>query len=102
LGLQLEFCDFWYRNWKATGYTCSLSVSGIMGRQHWKTSKGIRVGDSLKRLRRAYPGARRHGAASWWLSKRYSGLGGYYYPPAAAAVRAGRISRLSFSSFCES
>ena len=102
LGLTLFFCDYWYSDWQGGGFTCSLSVSGQPGRQHWKTVKGLRVGDSLRRMRHLYPKARRHGSMSWWLSTRFSGLGSYHYAPAAVHVRHGKVTSLEFTSGCDS
>jgi hypothetical protein len=60
--------------------------------KQWRTSKGLRVGDSLGRLRALYPRAEAHGA--WrWLVVRTSpfGLGGRYAGLAAKLTR-GRVS----------
>jgi hypothetical protein len=33
------------------------TVSGAAGRRHWQTARGLRVGDSLGKLKRLYPRA---------------------------------------------
>jgi hypothetical protein len=33
------------------------TISGSAGRRHWRTARGLRVGDSLGTLKRLYPGA---------------------------------------------
>ena len=62
----------------------------------WVTAKGLRVGDSVARLRRLYPGATYHASGhyprSWWLVTRYSRIGDNgYYPGLRAIVRNGRV-----------
>jgi hypothetical protein len=52
---------------------------------HWRTNRGLEVGDRQRRLRKLYPNARFHAAepglpAGWWLVRGWSpfGSGGYY------------------------
>ena len=57
----------------------------------WRTGKGLRVGAGLRRLRRLYPGATRHGR-SWWLVKgRRPFGGGGPYPVLRATLKGGRV-----------
>lgn len=80
--------------------TCStsagtLQTAQIRGRA-FRTQAGLRVGDTLARLRRLHPAARRHGA-SWWLATRPSVGGGDprdRIPIVRANVRDGRVSVL--------
>jgi hypothetical protein len=59
----------------------------------WRTARGLHVGDRPRKLRRLYPGARRHGR-SFWLVTGVSlyGPGKRHYPVLAAAVRDGRVA----------
>jgi len=76
---------------------------GLFGRAiargaEWRTTKGLRVGERVARLRALYPQARFHRGtrgfwpAGWWLVSRASrfGLGGSY-PGLLAETRAGRV-----------
>jgi hypothetical protein len=69
---------------------CHLE-SAITGRQ-WKTDRGLRVGDSLKRLRKLYPRAKFFAEKRWSLVSRP--FGGTRVPTLLATVKAGRISSL--------
>lgn len=80
--------------------TCSTSVgklqtAEIRGRA-FRTQAGLRVGDTLARLRRLHPAARRHGA-SWWIATTPNVVGGDprdRIPIVRADVRDGRVSVL--------
>ena len=57
----------------------------------WRTAKGLRVGQSLARLRAMYPAATQHGRV-WWLVTAQSPIGTpHRYPVLAAAVRGGTV-----------
>jgi hypothetical protein len=65
---------------------------------HWQTTKRLRIGDDVERLRSLYPHARfRRGEmgfwpAGWWLLRRSSVYGnGSSYPGLLAEVRAGKV-----------
>ena len=80
--------------------TCSTSVgklqtAEIRGRA-LQTQAGLRVGDSLARLRRLHPGARRHGT-TWWLATAPNVFGANprdRIPIVRANVRAAKVSAL--------
>jgi len=57
----------------------------------WRTTKGLRVGQRLGRLRGLYPSAIRH-SRSWWLVTAVSPFGDTHrYPVLAATVRGGIV-----------
>jgi hypothetical protein len=57
----------------------------------WRTAKGLRIGQTLNRLRTLYPAAARHGR-SWWLVTAVSHIGETRrYPVLRATVRGGRV-----------
>jgi hypothetical protein len=60
--------------------------------RRWRTSAGLRVGDSLRRLRGLYRRARRGGDGTWWLIRR--SLAGFAFPGLAASVSNGRVVSL--------
>lgn len=74
-------------------------LRAIMGGDHWRTSKGLRLGDPVGSLRRLYPsarfqqGTRGYWPAGWWLVRRPNrfGLPGAY-PGLLAETRAGRVT----------
>jgi hypothetical protein len=59
--------------------TCATTVGRLQTAEirgaRWRTQNGLAVGDSVARLRRLHPGARRHGT-TWWLATKASMLGG--------------------------
>ena len=63
----------------------------------WRTERGLRVGDPVRRLRALYPNARFRSrvpyAVGWWLVARTSPNGGRY-PGLLARIRDGRVSAL--------
>ena len=70
----------------------------ILRGEHWMTTKRLRVGESVTKLRRLYPtaklepGLRGFWPTGYWLLPRYSRLGeGGFYPGLLANVRNGRI-----------
>jgi hypothetical protein len=65
---------------------------------HWQTTKRLKVGDNVRKLRRLYPsasfqpGARGFWPSGFWLVRRYSIYGeGSYYPGLLAEIRGGRV-----------
>jgi hypothetical protein len=71
---------------------------------HWMTTKRLRIGDSVRRVRALYPRARFERGepgfwpSGWWLLRRYSIYGeGRYYPGLLAEVRAGKIAAFHVS-----
>jgi hypothetical protein len=57
----------------------------------WHTGKGLQIGDGLRKLRRLYPAATRHGR-SWWIVKGVSIFGsGGPYAVVRATMKDGRV-----------
>jgi hypothetical protein len=88
-GLRITFANF------GVGSACdrdlgrSQTARAYGGR--WRTKRGLKVGARLRRLRRVYPHASRHGR-SWWLVTAVSPFGeGGRYPVLAATVRGGHV-----------
>jgi hypothetical protein len=76
------------------GFFATARASG----PHWKTLRGLRIGDGQRRLRALYPNARFRSAspgfwpAGWWLIRRWSPIGsGGYYPGLLAKMRDRRV-----------
>jgi hypothetical protein len=95
LGLQVEFFTFETRPC-ARGATL---IATITNRAKWRTALGLRVGDTVARLRSLYPRARLRGAApdrGYWLVTREicAEVGGGSYPGLLARIRNGRVSAL--------
>ena len=62
-----------------------------MTSKRWRTTLGLRVGDSVQRLRTLYPRARTQGASRWLVVRRSPfGEGGLYAGLAARMLR-GRV-----------
>ncbi len=57
LGLRILFTTFGGGSGCGATLAQSGTIFGASGRQSWRTARGLRVGDSLTRLERLYPGA---------------------------------------------
>ncbi len=72
----------------------------VTGRAAWRTNVGLRVGDSVERLKTLYPRARLRtrfqGDAGYWLVTRQicAEAGGGPYPGLLARITGGRVSAL--------
>jgi hypothetical protein len=71
----------------------------IMRGPAWRTTKGLRVGDPVARVRRLYPRAKLHRGqrffwpAGYWLVERVDRFGtGGTYPGLLAEIRRGRVT----------
>jgi hypothetical protein len=65
---------------------------------HWKTNRGLAIGDSESRLQNLYPKAKFHSSepgfwpAGWWLVRRQSQFGtGGHYPGLLAHIHDGDV-----------
>ncbi len=94
--MKLVFLDFANR-------ACQdgvLVTATITSRSAWRTAVGLRVGDSVARLRRLYPRATLHPSSppwtGYWLVTRRTcaEVGGFPYPGLLARARAGRVTAL--------
>ena len=93
LGLHVVLYTLGARN------PCGLRVarfgSATMRGPRWRTSVGLRIGDTVARLRRLYPRAKRVGS-SWALVVRRSPFGvGSTYSAVTAATARGRVVALT-------
>jgi hypothetical protein len=68
---------------------------------HWRTNRGLEIGDTQRRLRTLYPNALFHSGEEsiyppgWWLVTRRSQVGtGSEYPGLLAIVRERRVAQL--------
>jgi hypothetical protein len=88
-GVRITFANF------GLGSACDRNLGRSQTARvyggRWRTKRGLKVGARLRRLRRLYPHASRHGR-SWWLVSAVSPFGeGGRYPVLAAAVRGGHV-----------
>ena len=90
LGLTLQ-----YECFCADGpmLTQTAAIRGHAGRVNWRTSRGLRVGDSVARLRRLYPHAVRKGT-SYTLAQLYNTYGSGPLPVLTARTSHRRVSSL--------
>jgi len=89
LGVTIDYWD--YSGGEACfdgGFVNSIAIRGRAGRNSWRTGLGLRIGDSVGRLRAMYPGARRTGG-TYLLSPFWTpiGSGGWSSPVAARIAR---------------
>jgi hypothetical protein len=63
LGLRIQFESFGIASSCNDGRAQAAVVKGPNGRSSWRTQRGLRVGDSLRKLSRLYPNARRKPSA---------------------------------------
>ena len=105
LGLTMRFLDF-------AGTACRTGVlitATITSRSAFRTTLGLRVGDSTAQLRHLYPNARfrsdpSSGWTGYWLIPRRTcnEVGRLPYPGLLARVRAGRVtSVVAQTTACE-
>jgi hypothetical protein len=95
--------------WKRLGLTISFLVFGgnacrsgggvvftIRDRAHWRTGKGLRVGDATPRVHALYPQATLHPGDGYWIVPRRSckETGAQPYPGLLARVRYGQVTAL--------
>jgi hypothetical protein len=57
LGLRVLFTSFSADPYCAAARAQTGTISGAAGRGHWRTTRGLRVGDSVGKLKRLYPRA---------------------------------------------
>lgn len=97
LGLRGNFVNLGARRPGQT--TCSPTVGKLQSAEvrgrALQTQNGLRVGDTLARLRRLHPAARRHGS-QWWLATAPNPFGrpGARMSIVRANVKDGRVSAL--------
>jgi hypothetical protein len=78
------------------GRTQTVAIRGERGRA-WRTSRGLRIGHSVRQIRRRYPSASRHGRRTWWLVTGRTLIGPSCnggpcpYPVLSAVARSGRV-----------
>lgn len=96
IGLKLVFLDF-------SGRACQdgvLVTASVTNRSAWRTAVGLRVGDSVARLRQLYPRASLHPASppwsGYWLITRRTcaEVGAFPYPGLLARVRNNRVTAI--------
>ena len=96
LGLRIGFYNLGGLNpcGRRTGHFSHAVVTS----ERWRTPRGLRIGDTGRKLRRLYPAADYHrdpGARGWWLVERRTQVGaGGTYPGLRAVMRHGRVRSL--------
>lgn len=58
--------------------------------RRWRTDKGLRIGDSLRKLRQLYPKARKDAPGRWRVTTR--SFAGLPYPGLEAQIKNGRVT----------
>ncbi len=91
LGLRVDMANFGLGDRCNDGFAQRAVIAGPAGRRRWRTERGLRVGDSLARLRRLYPAASRHGRSWWVVPGRFIG---YRIGIVSAIVSGGRVTAL--------
>ena len=95
LGLKLVFWELGAGTACGTGQPQTARIYGAAGRMSFRLESGLRVGDSLRRLRRLHRHARRRGRA-YVLKSVISkiGPGRHRMPIVSAVVKGRRVSSL--------
>lgn len=99
IGLVIQFASFggYEACSPAYGRAQSVFIRGSNGRL-WRTARGLRIGQSVGRLRRRHPSAEPHRPRLWWLVTGQTfigpscGGGPCPYAVLSASVRAGKVS----------
>jgi hypothetical protein len=68
IGLVIRFADLGGSDACSPrdGRAQTVAIRGEGGR-NWRTSRGLRIGDTVRQIRRRYPSATLHGRRTWWL-----------------------------------
>lgn len=93
IALAVWFANFGFKAGACNHLVLVAQAARIEGRfaKRWRTTRGLRVGDSVRRVRRLYPRSQRHGG-SYWLVWYYNVLGEPGYAPRLEALtRHGRV-----------
>lgn len=109
LGLRMEFGS--YGSYPRGGNACTSRANARLSRVYirgarWRTSRGLRIGDTQQRLTELYPYANHVRATDvdwagadperwrgWWLVVRVTHLGEFHaYPALLATTKRGRVS----------
>jgi hypothetical protein len=98
LGLTISFLDFGGATPCAKGAPVAATITS---RAQWRTALGLRVGDTVARLKTLFPRAVPHtgsfsAVTGFWLVPRHAcgEVGGDPYPGLLARIRNGRVSAL--------
>jgi hypothetical protein len=103
LGLRLVFGSYGAGGARPCRARRAVFLDNVRARgTQWRTGLGLRIGDSVAKLRRLYPHARLRTypggippVRGWWLVVRTSRVPDYHQVPALlATTRAGRVTAL--------
>jgi hypothetical protein len=96
LGLTIVFANFGGYNAcdRSQGLAQSAVIKGAKAKQ-WSTPKNLRIGATVRRVRRLYPHATRHGR-SWWIVRGKTPIGcsnpsGCPYAIVSVTIRRGHV-----------
>jgi hypothetical protein len=96
-GLRIQFVNLGAPGRSACDPAIGRSQNARAFDPRWRTGRGLRIGHRLRRLRRLYPGATRHGR-SWSLVKGINVfVGDHPYPVLRATMRDGRVASFALS-----
>jgi hypothetical protein len=90
LGLKIQFESFGIASDCNDGMAQAAVVQGHRGRISWRTQRGLRVGDSFRRLTRLYPNARRKPGARVIVYQKQPPIGDGSI--VTAVVRGGKVA----------
>jgi hypothetical protein len=88
LGMEVDLY-----NLGTTGGPCKFFHHALLTGKRWRTANGLRIGDSLSRLQRLFPGVITHGSWRWLIPRSYI-IGPYTYAGLSARVVSGRVVAL--------
>jgi len=92
LGVTIDYDDFGYGRCATHGFVQVITIRGKIGRNRWKTDRGLRIGDSVARLHHSYPHAHRTGS-SYLLHPHYQEVVGGLFSFLVAHTSHGRVDR---------
>ena len=96
LGLRVLFTLFSADPYCAHVRAQTATISGTAGGRHWQTSRGLRVGDSLGKLKQLYPRAiKGHGGWAIVYSRHSVIAEGSRLDIVTARIKANRVSALT-------
>ena len=93
LGLSIQFANFGGGSSCGGSFAQKARIEGRQARHAWRTTRGLRIGDSAKRLRDLYPRAWKHGSTFWIVYERTDPITGGPHAIVKAAMKHQRVKK---------
>ena len=92
LGLRILFTTFGGGSGCRAAFAQTGTISGVAGAKRWRTARGLRVGDSLGKVVRLYPGAVKERGARALVYNLHSPITGGRLDIVTAELKGNRVA----------